>query len=177
LGSWGEQTLRACAGLYQEIKIGGSANPALLPHYRRLLDGLAAEGKGLPTVGICIGAVCVVDEDAAAARALARREVALYLPVVAPLDPTVQVEPEHLARLKQAADRFDFDAAGALISDELLARFALAGSPSNLVDQTLALFASGANRVEYGTPHGLTPATGLQLLGQKVLPAVQRALR
>jgi len=42
-------------------------------------------------VGVVIGAVSVIDEDRAAARAAARQTVALYLPVVAPLDPTVAV--------------------------------------------------------------------------------------
>jgi 5,10-methylenetetrahydromethanopterin reductase len=171
LGTWGAQTLRACAGAYQEIKIGGSANPDLLPHYRALLDGL-----GGPRVEICIGAVSVVDDDAAAARALARREVALYLPVVARLDPTLELDPELLARLGEAAARFDYAAAGALISDDLLARFAFAGSPDDLVDHCVRLLSAGADRVEFGTPHGLTPASGLRLLGERVLPGVQAAL-
>ncbi len=189
LGSWGAQTLRACAGLYGEVKVGGSANPDVVPYFRRLLNGLAAEGAGTAAasgtaagssataVALCLGAVCVVDEDAAAARALARREVALYLPVVARLDPTLRLDPELLARLDAAAARFDYAAAAALIDDALLARFAFAGAPDHIVEQTLALFAAGAQRVEYGTPHGLTPATGLQLLGSRVLPAVRRALR
>jgi 5,10-methylenetetrahydromethanopterin reductase len=117
-----------------------------------------------------IGAVSVVDEDRAAARRLARREVALYLPVVAELDPTVQIDPELLARLKDAAARYDFDAAGALIADDLLDRFAIAGAPDEVVAHVEALFAAGAARVEFGTPHGLTPDHGLRLLGEQVLP-------
>ncbi len=37
-----------------------------------------------------------------------------------------------------------------------------------------ALFAAGATRVEFGTPHGLTEETGLRLLGEVVLPALRR---
>ena len=83
------------------------------------------------------------------------------------------IEPELLARLQAAADRYDFDAAGALISDELLARFALAGTPAEVAAQAEALFDAGAARVEFGTPHGLTTAEGLRLLGERVLPAVR----
>ena len=36
----------------------------------------------------------VVDEDGQRARELIRQEVALYLPVVATLDPTVAIDPE-----------------------------------------------------------------------------------
>jgi 5,10-methylenetetrahydromethanopterin reductase len=170
LGTWGAQTLRACAGDYQEIKIGGSANPQVLPHFRRLLR---AAGDSTDAVAICIGAVCVVDEDGAAARALARHEVALYLPIVATLDPTLAVEPDRLARLRAAAARYDYAAAAALISDDLLARFAFAGTPDEVAAHALRLIDGGAQRVEFGTPHGLTAESGLRLLGERVLPLIR----
>ena len=37
----------------------------------------------------------------------------------------------------------------------------------------LALLAAGAGRVEFGTPHGLTAAEGLRLLGEQVLPKIR----
>lgn len=175
LGTWGAQTIRACRDEIAEIKIGGSANPEVIPHFRRILDNLDAEAqRNGQEIGIVIGAVSVVDADRAAARRLARRETALYLPVVAELDPTVQIEPELLARLKEAAARYDFERAADLISDELLDRFAIAGAPDDVAAHVEALIAAGASRVEFGTPHGLTPAKGLQLLGEQVLPQLKR---
>jgi 5,10-methylenetetrahydromethanopterin reductase len=35
------------------------------------------------------------------------------------------------------------------------------------------LLQAGATRVEFGTPHGLTAASGIELLGRRVLPAVR----
>lgn len=189
LGTWGAQTIRACRDEIAEIKIGGSANPEVIPHFRRILNHLDAEAQRAQRVrrdnqeieqpahrgvGIVIGAVSVVDADRAAARRLARREVALYLPVVAELDPTVQIEPDLLARLKETAARYDFDAAAALISDDLLDRFAIAGAPDDVAAHVEALFAAGASRVEFGTPHGLTPEQGLRLLGEQVVPRLKR---
>ena len=174
LGSWGERTIRACIEHVAEVKVGGSANPDVAPHFRRLIDQAAARaGRTGEEIGIVLGAVTVVDEDRAAARALARREVALYLPIVAQLDPTVSVEPERLARLQEAAGRYDFQAAAGLISDPLLDRFAFAGTPQEVADQAAALFAAGVSRVEFGTPHGLSTAQGLRLLGQEVLPRLR----
>lgn len=175
LGAWGEQAIRACAGAVSEIKLGGSANPALPPLYRRLLDeAAAAAGRPAGAIAIAIGAVTVVDEDGAAARALARREVALYLPVVAGLDHTLALDPELLERIRTAAGRYDYQAAAALISDELLDRFALAGAPKQVTAHAAALLASGADRVEFGTPHGLDAAEGMRLLGTRVLPALRK---
>jgi 5,10-methylenetetrahydromethanopterin reductase len=174
LGTWGEQTIRSCIGEIAAVKIGGSANPGLLPHYRRVIDeAAAAAGLIGRKIEIVIGAVCVVDADGEAARTLARREVALYLPVVAELDPSLQLDPLLLAGIKQATARYDFAAAGALISDELLHCFAFAGTPGEVADHAAALFAAGADRVEFGTPHGLNAESGLRLLGEQVVPALQ----
>jgi len=167
LGSWGLKTIAACYAQVDEIKLGGSANPAVVPHYRQHLRDMGATED----VGIVMGAVTVVDEDGAAARDLARREVALYLPIVAELDPTFAIDPELLAGIKAAAADYDYEAACRFISDDILAAFALAGTPTDIIEQTEALFAAGANRVEFGTPHGLTAESGLQLLSDKVLPA------
>ncbi len=167
LGTWGLKTIAACHDAVTEIKLGGSANPAVVPHYRKQLDAIGASSA----LGIVMGAVTVVDEDGDAARALARQEVALYLPVVAELDPTLQIDPEVLQDIKAAAANYDFDAASRFISDDLLSAFALAGTPREIVAQTKALFAAGTSRVEFGTPHGLTADSGLRLLGEKVLPA------
>jgi len=166
LGSWGPQTIAACRDRVAAVKLGGTANPGAV----RWLRGLLGDSG----VAVVVGTVTVVDTDRAAARARARREVALYLPVIADLDPSLSVDPERLARIRDAAARFDYEAAAAAISDDLLDRFALAGTPVDVVEQCAALVAAGVDRVEFGTPHGLTPESGLSLLGEAVLPALRR---
>ena len=168
LGSWGAKTIADCKPFVDEIKLGGTANPGVV---RWLRQRLAAE-----TPGIVVGAVTVVAEDRAAALALARREVALYLPVVAKLDPTLNLDDELVDRLAAAVKEHDWETAVSLISDDLLQKFAFAGTPAEIAQQTLALFAAGANRVEFGTPHGITSHDGLRLLGETVLPIVRQEL-
>ena len=174
LGTWGLRTARLAGALADEVKVGGSANGALVGHLRPALDAGAAEaGRWPASVGVCLGAVTVVDEDRAAARALARREVALYLPVVARLDPTA-ADPEWLARIEGAAARGNYAQVAADLSDEILGRFAFAGAPSDLIEQAERIAAAGATRIEFGTPHGLDSATGIRLLGERVLPEIAR---
>ena len=173
LGTWGAKTVAACIDYVEEIKVGGTANPDVVPHFLRMADD-AMDGSGSRRdVDIVLGAVTVVDRDGDAARNLARREVALYVPIVAELDRTLVIEPELLARIRTAANAYDFEAAGALISDELLGRFAFAGTPDEVAQQVHAVFEAGAGRVELGTPHGLSAEEGLRLLGERVLPALK----
>jgi 5,10-methylenetetrahydromethanopterin reductase len=173
IGTWGRKLCALAGEIADEVKIGGSANPDVVPVIQGYITaGEEAVGRKAGTVGLAIGAVCVCDEDRVAARAAARRSVALYLPVVAPLDPTVQVEPELIERLRAHADRHEYEQAGALISDELLEKFAFAGEPADLIRQAEALFAAGATRVEFGTPHGIDPLRGIKLIGEQVIPAL-----
>ena len=116
----------------------------------------------------------MVDKDGRAARDLARRKVALYLPVIASLDSTLAVEPDRLARIQVASAAYDFAAAAREIPDRLLAELALAGTPDEVVEQAHALYAAGVTRVEFGTPHGLEESVGLGLLGEAVLPALRK---
>ena len=174
IGTWG-RSLGAVAGeIADEVKVGGTANPDLLPIIKSYIAVGERRAGREGSVGLCVGAVTVIDEDRERARLAARRAVALYLPVVAPLDPTISVEPELIAHLQQQVERGDEDAAARLISDDLLDRFAFAGNAADILRQSEALFAAGATRIEFGTPHGLRSEEGIRLLGEQVLPHLQR---
>lgn len=174
LGTWGAKTAELAGEVADEVKIGGSTNPATVEVMRGYLakgEQRAARARG--SVGIVMGAVTVVDENGAAARAWARREAARYLPVVAPLDPTVEVEEEHLRSMATFVAAGAVELAAGLVPDDLLDRFAFSGTPEQIVRQAEALFAAGATRIEFGTPHGFTDAGGVRLLGTRVLPALR----
>jgi 5,10-methylenetetrahydromethanopterin reductase len=211
VGAWGPLGLALAGELASEVKIGGSANPALLASARRALArGEARARRPAGTVGLACGAVTVVDEDGASARRLARAEVATYLPVVAGLD-RVALDPDSdpgvdpgldpdsdpgvdpgltphsdadlapdpdlgqadLAAMQRLVRAGDHEGAGRLVPDAVLDRFAFSGTPGQVAAQVEALFAAGATRVEFGTPHGLTTARGIELIGRHVLPAVR----
>ncbi|MHB8627331.1 MAG: LLM class flavin-dependent oxidoreductase [Aggregatilineales bacterium] len=174
LGAWGRQAIRVCINEITEIKIGGTANPNVIPTIGAEIESAAVSvGRNPGEIGIVVGAVTVVDQDGKAARAQARRAAALYLPVIAQLDHTLNLEPELLARVNEAAAVYDFERAASYISDELLARLAFAGTPDEVARQAVELFEAGVKRIEFGAPHGLNTVDGLRLLGEKVLPALR----
>jgi 5,10-methylenetetrahydromethanopterin reductase len=124
-------------------------------------------------VRIVVGAVTVVDEDADAARERAREEAALYFPVVAGRDPTLDVPAGLVEEVRRLVDARERAAAGRLIPDALLDKLAFAGTPEDVGRQAAALYDAGAARVEFGTPHGLTPLHGVQLLARRVVPGLR----
>jgi 5,10-methylenetetrahydromethanopterin reductase len=130
IGTWSPRLAAYAGEEADEVKVGGSANPALVPIMR--------ERIGAREVGLVFGAVTVCDADGERARSVARAEVAMYLDVVAGLDPTVDGEPS-------------------------LDRFAFAGTPDEICAHVEALRDAGVSRIDFGTPHG-----SLELLGEVV---------
>lgn len=141
IGTWRPQTARYAGRVADEVKIGGCANPDMVRRMREWIDN--------PDVGIVVGAVTVVDEDGAAARARARQAVELYLPVVRELDVTLGLRPG---------------------DDVPLEKFVFAGTPDEVVGQAERLFEAGVARIEFGPPQGATAETGVRLLAERVLP-------
>jgi 5,10-methylenetetrahydromethanopterin reductase len=165
VGTWAPR-LAAFAGEHAaELKLGGTANPELV--------AVARERLGTDRVGIVLGAVTVVDGDGERARARARTEVAMYIDVVGALDPTTELDPELLQRIGRRVAAHDHTGAGALITDEILGRFAFAGTPADVAAQARAIFDAGALRVDFGTPHGIDERRGVELLCREVLPLLR----
>jgi 5,10-methylenetetrahydromethanopterin reductase len=150
VGTWSPKLAAFAGEVAQELKVGGSANPDVVPVLR--------ERIGNDDVRIVLGAVTVVDEDGERARSIARREVAMYLPVVAELDPTFALDPEQLGRE---------------IPDDVLDRFAFAGTPEQVAAHAEAVFDAGAGRIDFGTPHGVPEERGVELLCTQVLPRLR----
>ena len=144
IGTWAPRTAAYAGLVASEVKLGGSANPDMVRVLR--------EWIGNDDVGLVVGAVTVVDEDGDAARARARREVELYLPVVAHRDPTLDLAPG---------------------AKPPLDRFVLAGTPEEVAAQAVALRDAGASRIEFGTPQGLETSHGVELLAERVLPLLR----
>jgi 5,10-methylenetetrahydromethanopterin reductase len=169
VGTWAPRLAAFAGEAADELKVGGSANPAVVPLVRAWTGG--------DRVGIVLGAVTVVDEDGSRARAKARQEVAMYVDVVGARDPTTSLEPELLRRIGALVAAGDHVAAGALIPDDVLARFAFAGTPADVATQAEAVFDAGALRVDFGTPHGIDERHGVELLCREVLPRLRRGRR
>jgi 5,10-methylenetetrahydromethanopterin reductase len=174
LGAWGPRGTALAGEIADELKVGGTASPAVVRQARRRAAA-ASLAVGRPPVGVRIvaGAVTVVAEDGPAARRRARSEVAMYLAVVGALDTTGELPGDLLTRIAGLLRAGGAAEAGALIPDEVLRRFAFCGTPEQVAEQASAVLKAGAGRVDFGTPHGLTSAEGVRLLGTRVLPLLR----
>ena len=178
IGTWGPKLAALAGEVADEVKIGGSANPDVIPLIADYIAiGEAGTGHPTGTVDIVIGAVSVIDEDRDAARWQARKAVSLYMPIVSKLDPTLEIDPELMTRVQAHVNTGDDEAAARLIPDDILDRFIFAGDPADIIAHCERLFDAGAQRIELGTPHGLREAaSGIHLIGKKIIPALRAYL-
>ncbi len=174
LGSWGPRGAELAGRIADELKIGGTANPAMVRLTReRIAVGERSAGRSKGAVRVVAGAVTVVSLDRAAARALARTEVAMYLDAIADLDPTVTLPDGLLKTVREHLADGDADAAGRAIPGDVLDLFAFAGTPDDVAAQARALIEAGAGRVEFGTPHGIDELEAIELIGRRVIPELE----
>jgi 5,10-methylenetetrahydromethanopterin reductase len=173
IGTWSPKTAALAAEMADEVKIGGCANPRMVVRMREFLAPALRRARRTSDVALVAGAVTVVSEDGAAARQRARSEVAKYFDVVAEFDPTIAIPDGLGAGVRQRLRAGDHAGAGALIPDQVLDAFAIAGTPEQVAEHVRRLFEAGAQRVEFGSPHGLTEDEGINLLGSRVLPRLR----
>jgi 5,10-methylenetetrahydromethanopterin reductase len=163
LGAWGERMLALGGELTDEVKVGGCASDEMV--------SLARRRVGNDRVGVVIGAVTVVDGDGDAARRVARRRAVHYIDVIGAGDSIAATQyGDNLKQIHDAMAGGDVETAEAALPDELLRRFAFAGTPDEVIRQAESVFEAGATRIEFGSPHGLDEAEGIRLLGERVLP-------
>lgn len=161
LATWGLKTVQGCIQHIQAVKVGGTANPAVVSWLRKGIDEAARGiGRDPREIEIIVGTATVVDASDRVACDKARVEVAQFLPIIATLDPSLQIEPEILAGIRAGNAN--------AISDELLRKFALVGNPEAIIAQVQALIEAGAAKVEFAPPHG-----SLELLGTRVLAGLR----
>jgi 5,10-methylenetetrahydromethanopterin reductase len=165
VGTWSPMLAAFAGEAAQEVKVGGTANPDVVAVMKRRV--------GNDDVRIVLGAVTVVDEDGEQARSIARREVAMYLAVVAELDPTFSIDPDLLERVRGLVAAGDDEGAGAQIPHDILDRFAFAGTPRQVAARAEEVFDAGAGRIDFGTPHGLPEERGIELLSAQVVPRLR----
>lgn len=169
IGTWSAKLAEYAARCADEVQAGGSANPAMVGR----LHSLVAAGGTDRTVGVCLNAVAVVDDDRQAAARAVRASCAPYFDVVAGLDATIDVDPELLRRVKERLAEGDDEGAGQLIPDDVLRRFAFWGTAEDVASHAMEILEAGALRVEFDTPFGLSTPDGLRRLANDVLPMIR----
>ena len=169
VGTWSPRLAAFAGEEASELKVGGSANPDVVPVLRERIGESrrrhrARCGDGRRRRRCTRAAHCP--------RARSR----CTSPSSAELDPTVEVDPELHRTGTRTRRRRRSRRRGLADPDDLLDRFSFAGTPDEVAEHAEAVFAAGARRVDFGTPHGAPELRGVELLCTRVLPRLRVAV-
>lgn len=184
------------AGELADIALVGARylSPTLAATYRSwLAEGAARAGRDPSTIEVAPRMTLCVSHDGALAKRSVKRYVAHYLGLVRPDD--LHVDDERLERIAGALqhargwyfdhDRYDPPELDELVTDEMVERFAIAGTPDECIAHVERLAAMGFTSVSMNLaavrrPGATSPAEGLRETVEafaEVLPACRAALR
>ncbi|MEM9513275.1 MAG: LLM class flavin-dependent oxidoreductase [Actinomycetota bacterium] len=147
IGTRSRQVMQLAGELADTALVGARAfTPALADQYRTWLgEGAARVGRDPAAVEVAPRLTLCVSEDAALARNSVVRYVAHYLAIIRPQD----LDPERLVAIEAALDRstgwyFDLQrhddpALFDLVPGEWITRYAVVGTPTDVVDQMHAI--------------------------------------
>jgi 5,10-methylenetetrahydromethanopterin reductase len=171
VGTAGPKLAEVAGGLADEVNVGFLLNPVHLPVVRRHVDLGATQARRDPArLVLGIGPLTAGAGAREAARALARRHLALALPALAGRPEFPPVDPGELAAVEAALGRGDREGAARHLSPATLDAFCLAGTPADLVPRVEALLALGVRHVSFCPPLGPDPAAAVRTLGETILP-------
>ena len=163
VGTWSPRLAAFAGTAATELKAGGSANPRSCRCCASGSAPTASASCSAPSPSSTRTATAPARPHGARWRCTSTSSARSIRPR--------RLEPELLERIGALVAAGRHDDAGALLSDDVLARFAFAGTPAEVAAQAEAVLDAGALRVDFGTPHGIDERHGVELLCREVLPA------
>lgn len=175
IGSWGP----IVSQLGGEVGIGTKADCVADPAYvTKLRDnvriGAERAGKNPDDVEMIVGPLCSISTDRDAATKTMKELLAIYLPFLSPTKEEVGIDEEAIKKANEAYLAGDHEKAVSFVPDQAVKSFSLTGTPDDIIPQVEALIEAGATNVVFGPPHGPDAMEAIKLIGEKILPNIQR---
>ncbi|MFT5349381.1 MAG: 5,10-methylenetetrahydromethanopterin reductase, partial [Gammaproteobacteria bacterium] len=175
IGTWGP----IVAQLGGEVGIGTKADCVSDPAYvSKLRDnvhiGAKRVGKNPDDMEMIVGPLCSISTDRAAATRTMKELLAIYLPFLSPTKEAVGIDEDAIKKANAAYLAGDHEKAASFVPDQAVKSFSLTGTPEDIIPQIEALIEAGATNITFGPPHGPNAMEAIKLLGEKVLPNIQR---
>ncbi|HKQ81659.1 MAG TPA: LLM class flavin-dependent oxidoreductase [Steroidobacteraceae bacterium] len=173
MGSWGPQVCELAGKVAAGVQAGCVADIAYFSHLReRMIAGARSVGRDPAGLAFEAASFWCLSEDRAEALELMRSHLVDYIPICNVLCERMGVERERIDAITRARDTGDREGGKRLISDEIIRRFAVAGTPEGVIPHIEELVAAGATSVVVGPPLGVKPydLDVLRMLAKRIVP-------
>ena len=175
IGTWGPKVSQLGGEIAIGIKADCVANPDYLAKLRENVHiGAERAGRNPDDAEIIVGPLCSISMDRAAATSTMKQMLAIFLPFLSPTKEALGIDEEAVKKANAAYLAGDMAKAESFVPDDAVRGFSLTGTPDDIIPQIEALIDAGATHIAFGPPHGPDPMEAIKLLGEKVLPNIQR---
>ena len=172
VGAVNERMLRAGGAWADAVELGAITSPGYVRWALGVVaEGARSQGRDPATLDVAAPLMVSVGDDHAAARRAVRSPLAYYLYRVEPVMFTHSgADPAAIAAVRAAVAEDDLDAGAALVGDELIDVFALAGEPDHVARRFAEYAEAGVRGLIAQHVPGPERVRGLHLLATHVLP-------
>jgi 5,10-methylenetetrahydromethanopterin reductase len=170
VGSRSPGGMRVAGEVADELHLPNCVAPefAALAH-EQMQKGLRRAGRPEPALPLSSSPQCAISRDAAAARRYAQERISAFIEWMEVPCRLMGIDREEVAALTAARRRGDLEFVYRSVTGRYLQAFAVAGSPSEVIEQLERLASLGFDHVTLNEP-GPNLAEALDLLGREVLP-------
>ena len=154
VGAWGPKAVTMAGALAERVQSFGVWNPVYANMLQECIaNGAREAGRDPSECELEMEPVVSIKKDGEEAKALVLNELAMFIPMLSPLDEYAIEDKELLGRIKEATRQQDVETAKSLISDDILDKFALYGTPTQVIDKIEAMVdATGVKRISFAMP-------------------------
>jgi 5,10-methylenetetrahydromethanopterin reductase len=174
LGPVNRRMLRGAGAYADGVELGAIMSVGYIDFaLREIAEGAKSQGRDPSTLDIAAPIMTAVSADGDHARAAVKGPLAYYLFRVE--DIVVResgADPEAVARVRAEVAEHGADAGAALVTDELIDTFAVAGTPDHAVARFREYATAGIRGLIVQFVPGLDRAEGLALVAKEVVPHV-----
>lgn len=155
IGSWGPQVCELAGKIAAGLQAGCVADVGYFSFLRdQMYSGARSVGRDPAALRLEQAAFWCLSEDPAEALEEMRNHVVDYISLLDVLAERMGVEPDRIAAIAKARDAGDREGARRLVSDEIIHKFGVVGSPKSVIPHLEDLVAAGATSVVVGPPLG-----------------------
>lgn len=177
IGTWGPRMFRL-AGRMEPVS--GTVtdtlwNPQFVPVIMENLRRGALEGRRDPDeLIIGVRPLTSISKNIDAAQKTIRSALVDYLPHLSPLREFAGIDEVEVRTVREALNRGDLSKAESAISEKSIRSFTATGTPDDIIDQTEEMIRAGVNHIIYGYPLGPSSEEAIRLVGEDVIPHLDR---
>ncbi|HJQ18514.1 MAG TPA: LLM class flavin-dependent oxidoreductase [Allosphingosinicella sp.] len=173
IGSWGPQVCELAGKIAAGVQTGCVADVGYFSHLRdQMYAGARSVGRDPAKLTLENATFWCITEDPREAIEWMRDHIVDYMALCDVVSERMGVEPDRIQAIIRAREMGDREGGRRLVSDEIVHKLCIAGSPESVIPHIEQLIDAGATSIVVGPPLGIKPFSFdvLRMVAERIIP-------